>query len=375
MTTYDGFSSGGRPGYHRYSADTLITSPRVDELDLVAAIGQRSATYGFNLIDGVTQENLGQIYPLNDQPASITHDTSRTIKRDLSIALAAADVAEVNTLTDRIEPFMTLAGVDWPLGRFMFTGDTIARRTGGDDGSYKLMDEMALVDQEISTGFTSTGSCDQALRELVAGLNLPKGVVIAASKYPAAGAWRIGSRRGQIATTLCVLGDLETPWFDNDGVMRSIQVVDPSIAVPDLDLDAGYQIFSDTISESNDLIDAPNRFVVIGIGSASVVAPIVGTYDVPSTAPHSIARRGFVLQMTKDLQVKTVEQAKAAAKAIGMTYLPVQQADMSIAPDPRFDSYQVVRYRGENWLNTVWTMPLEPGGSMDITLRRSYLPT
>lgn len=372
MTGYDGFVSGGKPGYHRYSASTLTAVSRVDALDLTAAVGRRQATFRFDLIDGVSGLRKGEIYPLRDQPASITHDTSRTIKRDLKIAIDAADLAEVNALTDRIEPFMLIGGQVWPLGRFMFTGHTELKRTGGDDGAMALMDEMNLVDQEITDSFSSSKSVDGALRDLVSGLNLPKGVNFAATPYPASGGWRTGSRRGQIATTLCVLGDCETPWMDNDGVMRTVRTVDPAGLVPDLSFDDGYPVYRDSISETDDLLDAPNRFVVVGNGSASSEVEIVGIYDLPPSAPHSILNRGFVIQRTTDLQVATQDQANAAARNLGLRSTPVEQVDLTTPPDPRHDSYQVIRWAGSNWLEVAWSMTCVEGGDMTHTLRKAY---
>jgi hypothetical protein len=254
----------------------------------------------------------------------------------------------------------------------MFTGDTDRIRTGGDDGSMMLMDEMNLVDQEIDRGFSSTSSCDQAMRDVVAGLNLPRGLSFAASPYQAAGAWRVGSTRGSILTTLAMIGDLETPWFDNSGVLRAVRVVDPATAVPDLSFDDGYPVLADTIGRTDDLLSAPNRFVVIGNGSASLNAEIVGIYDLPPSAPHSIAGRGFVIQQTMNLQLTSLAQAAAAARTIGMRSTPVEQYDLTTPPDPRHDGYQVIRWRGENWLETAWSMNCIEGGDMTHTLRRAY---
>lgn len=370
---YDGFSVGGKPGYDRYSSGQLLIEPRVDVLDLIASIGQRQATWEWRLYNGVTGENLGEIYPLDDSPATITHDTSRVIKRDLRIQVDATDLAEINTLTDRIVPFMLIGGIAWPLGWYMFTGDVELVRTGGDDGNLMLMDEMNLIDQEITQGFWSTSACDVAMRDLLVGLNLPRGIEMDPSPYLAAGAWRIGSKRGNILATLAGLGDLETPWMDNNGVFRAVQVVDPATAIPDLSFDDGYPVITDTISRSNDLLSAPNRFVVVGNGSAAVTTELVGVYDIPPSAPHSIANRGFVIQQTDDMQLTTQSQATAAARNIGLSSTPVEQYDLTTPPDPRHDGYQVIRWRGENWLETAWSMTCIEGGDMTHTLRRGYL--
>ncbi len=357
----------------RSAGGTLVTSERTAELDLEACIGQRRATFEFNLINGVTGENLGRLYPIDDQPATITHDTSRTIKRSLQLLLDSSDASEINVLTDRILPSMILAGREWPLGRFMFTSRVDVISTGGDDASVGLMDEMWSVDQEITVGFSSTSSADAAILELIAGI-LVVGSEIEASPYPAVGSWRAGSTRGQIINTLAALGDHETPWLANDGMFRMIRTVDPSTALPAITWDDTYPVIADTISETNDLIEAPNRFVVIGNGTDAAVSPdgVVGVYDVPPSAPHSIANRGFVLQRTIDMGVGTQAQAAAAARAIGMSQTIVEQVDATTPPDPRHDSYDVIRWNGSNWLETAWSMELIEGGDMTHTLRRGF---
>lgn len=369
--TFDGFVSNGKPGYHRYSADPLVGDGHVSALLMAAWVGQRKSSWRFELINGVTDERLGNITPF--APASISHDASRTIKRELRLAVGSTDLAEIDPLTDRILPFMSIGGQEYQLGRFMFTGETRAVRSRGEEASESLLDEMHSVDTQISTGFAASGSCDAAMRRLTDGLLLPQGRIFEASPYPAAGGWSTGSQRGSILNTLSIQGDLETPWMDNTGIMRAIRTVSPETAVPALDFDQGYPVLAETPSATTNLLDAPNRFVVVGNGSAANAAELVGTYDVPPSAPHSIANRGFVQQDTRSAQVVTVAQANAMAKAWGTQSSIVEEVELSTPPDPRHDGYQVIRWRGLQWLEVAWQMQCEPGGDMTHVLRRSYV--
>lgn len=367
----DGFSTGGKPGYNRYSAYPIAADGHVSALLMAAWVGQRKTSWRFELINGVTDERLGDITPF--APASIGHDTSRTVKRELQLAISASDLAEINVLTDRVLPYMSIGGEEWQLGRYMFTGETRATRSRSEEASESLLDEMHLVDKQISSGFAASGACDTAMRRLTDGLLLPRGRIFAASPYVATGGWRVGSRRGSILGTLSIQGDLETPWMDNTGVMRAIRTVNPESAVPELDFDLGYPVFAESPSATTSLLNAPNRFVVVGNGSASGSAEIVGVFDVPPSAPHSIAQRGFVEQETRDMQVTTQAQAAAAARAWGMQSSIVEEVELTTPPDPRHDGYQVIRWRGLQWLEIAWTMTCEPGGDMTHVLRRSYV--
>jgi hypothetical protein len=127
---------------------------------------------------------------------------------------------------------------------------------------------------------------------------------------------------------------------------------------------------------TNDLLDAPNRFIVISNGAVSASAaaiPIVGRYDIPSSAPHSIANRGFVIPSVEERQLDTQAQADAAARNLGQRQTIFERTTLSTAPDPRHDGYDVIRWQGENWLELGWSLPMAEGAAMTHTMRKSYL--
>lgn len=349
----------------------LTTTPTTT-LDLTEGVGQRSASYTFQLVDAVSGELLGYVHPIRDD-ATLTHDTGRTIKRDLRVQLAVSDTAAVNPLTDRLIPTMTIAGITYPLGRYMFTDQTLAVSTGGDRSGNVLLDEMHLVDQQISEGFAPVlgGTVQSTVLDLLAGLPLV-GIDVEPSPYQAVGAWPPGTTRGQILDALATQGDYMTPWLDHHGVFRMVRTVDPDTAAASIDLDAAG-VIRDTIQASSDLLSAPNRFVVVGNGSDALAAPIVGIYDVPPSAPYSIAQRGFAIPTTINMQVATIGQATAAARNLGIRASVFRHTDLDTPPDPRHDGYDVLVWQGVNWLELAWSMTLREGANMSHTLRRSFM--
>lgn len=361
---------GNWPGTIPLTTTTGTPDPNEAELDLDDWVGQVVATYRFDLADGVTGEHLGQIHPIRSG-ATITHDTSRTIKRELRLSLGVTDTAAINPLTDRVVPSMLLAGQQYPLGRFQFTDETDAVSTGGNRGTVVLMDEMFLVDQQISSGFGPTTAVQDAILELVSGLPLPA-VIVEASPFSALGGWAPGSGRGQILSAYATQGDYMTPWLDNNGAFRMIRTVDPDTAVLTIDFDRGARVIADSISETSDLLTAPNRFIVTSTAGDAFDAPILGTYDVPPSAPYSIAQRGFVIPQTGNLQLANTTQANAAARNLGIRQSVFRRTQLSTAPDPRHDSYDVVRWQGVNWLELGWSLTLQPGAPMTHVLRRSF---
>lgn len=164
-----------------------------------------------------------------------------------------------------------------------------------------------------------------------------------------------------------------SPWFDNTNVMRFIRSFDPATAIPTFDFDSGNKVMRDPPPiETDDLLGAANRFVVVSNGSTVTTSPIVGSYDVPSSAPHSIANRGFVISKTIDRQVEDVGQAQAIAANLGQRQTIFERVELTTAPDPRHDSYDVILWQGEKWLETAWSLPLIEGGKMRHTARKTY---
>ncbi len=361
---------GNWPGQIPLTTVTGTPDPNEAELDLDDWIGQVASTYRFDLINGVTGELLGEIHPIRSG-ATITHDTTRTTKRELRLSLGVADTAAINPLTDRILPSMLLGSQQYPLGRFQFTDETDAVSTGGNRGSVVLLDEMFLIDQQTSSGFGPTTGVQDAVIQLLEGLPLP-GVVVDASPFSALGGWAPGTGRGQILSAYATQGDYMTPWMDNNGTFRMVRTVDPDTAVPSIDFDRGGRVIADSITETSDLLSAPNRFIVTSNSGDAFNGPILGVYDVPPSAPYSIAQRGFAIPQTVSLQVASAAQATAAARNLGIRQSVFRRTQLATAPDPRHDSYDVVRWQGVNWLELGWSLTLQPGAAMTHTLRRSF---
>lgn len=356
----------------------LTTEPHHPELDLDAWVGQRTATFRFDNVDIVTGYRT-QIFPRRDTVPILSHDTSRIIKRTLTnLWLDAATTTALNTISARIEIFMILGGVTFPLGQYIFNDQTRARYTSGVISSNAAYDNGFIVDQALEHGFPVYGLdsigpklADALLREILAGL--PINYTIAPTLFQSAGSWMGGTSRGYAVEQLSVDGDYLSPWFDNMNVMRFIRSFDPATAIPTFNYDAGNQVMSDPPPiESDNLLGAANRFVVISNGSTASTGPIVGIYDIPASAPHSIANRGFVIPKPIDRQVEDVGQAQAIAQNLGQRQTLFEQVELTTAPDPRHDSYDVLRWQGENWLETAWSMPLIEGGKMRHVARKTY---
>lgn len=348
---------------------SLTTWTANPTLDLTTGVGQRSMTATFRLVNGVTGQKLGTLTPLRN--AKLTHDTANVIKRTLNLDLGVSDTTAINEITDRIDVSVTLGGQEWPLGRYVFTARTDAESTGGDRATCTLQDQMFIIDQETSEGVSGRGKpVGEVIEKVLAGFDLD--TVVEASDFTSAQTWPAGTRRGQILTDLATAGGYFSPWFDNDNRLRFMPAFNPADVVPGFDLDAGDAVMREGITSTNDFLSAPNRFMVVSNAASDFSQPVFGTADVPVTAPHSIANRGFVIQQTVDAQVSTPLQAVRMAQTLAYTQQVLQYTNLVTALDPRHDSYDVVWWQEQRWLETAWSMDLTAGGSMTHTFTRAY---
>jgi hypothetical protein len=357
-----------------------VTSP----FDLPTGRGQRSCTFAFDLLDAASGQVLGSLQPTQDQIPVLGHDTSRTIMRQLTLGLDAVDTAAIDTIKDRVRIRLVLPdGRTFPLGKYMFTDNTRAPyTTNRRQSSVVLMDEMFTVDQPRSTGFPdiatqvnsdfSKPDAAQLVQQLLEDFPTIE-QLIDGSPFTILNTWGLGTSSGQVLTDLAAFGDYFPPWFSNDEKLHMIRSFDPATKVPAFDWDTYDHVYADSITETDDLLTAPNRIIVVSNDmSDSTASAIIGIYDIPASAPHSIQNRGFVIPDIFNTQVSTTSQAQAYARNIGVQQTVYQRTTLSTAPDPRHDSYDVVRWQGQNWLELAWSMDLIEGGTMSHTLRKTY---
>ncbi len=348
-------------------------------LELDSYVGQRSATFRFDIVDAVTGYRR-RVHPLRGTAPTLSHDTKRTIKRTLTnLQLDRDDTAVFSSTSSRLEVSMFVRGESYPIGRYVPAAQSRTIRTRGTLSSVTFYDEGVIVDQELDTSFGPqlpfvVESVPSLINRLLT--PLPIKFHVASSPYTSSGAWSVGTRRGQAVETLARDGDYLSPWFDHTSTMRFIRSFDPATELATFDLDAGNRVFRDRIIESDDLTTAPNRFVVVGNGAGAVGTDteIVGVADVPASAPHSIINRGFIIPASITLQIDTSDQAGAVARNLALRNTVVEQVELLTPPDPRHDSYDVLRWRGHHWLETAWSLTLAEGQPMQHVAQRAYTP-
>lgn len=360
------------------------TNSHDSQLDLDPWIGQRQGTFRWVLVDGVNGQHYGEVHPDKSATPTLTHDTSRTIKRQISSVLfTPEDSAIIDTIRHRIHLYMDIANESYPLGTYAFIDDPMIISTAGNQLNTTLVDEMILVDQELDIGFAPgirgfnanelvLDSADALVRRLLQDYTFEK--YIESTEFYSIGSWSYGTSRTKVLEDLALDGDYFSPWFGNDFALHMIRSFDPALKPSDFDWDTSSRVIRDSIVRINDLLSAPNRFVVVSNRSMTQSdVPVVGIYDIPISAPHSITNRGFVSPKVLSLQVDTIPQAVALAANIGQRQTVFERVELSTPPDPRHDSYNVVYWQGENWLELSWALPLIEGSEMRHVLRKAYV--
>lgn len=348
-------------------------------LDLAPGIGQRTESFEFQLVDGGTGRPLGEVHPINDAPSLDAPDGS-TITRTLALDFDTTEAARINPVSDRVRPYMHLAGRRWPLGEFLFT-DPIRQdwadytAEGLRSGlSSPMADRMTVVDTQLEHALgVDQVAADDTIRALLAPLGLE--TRIDGSPSPITNTWTAGTTRLNVLGTVASFGGYLAPWADHHGTVRLIRQFDPNRAVPDFDWDAHDVVIRDSITRSDAVSYTPNRIVVIANGGALEHAPVVAYCDVPSTAPHSAMNIGFVRPEVVEAQVSSLSQAQQLADNLCLTQTAAETIQLATVLDPRHEAHQVVRFEGELWLELAWSMELAAGGLMRHTLQRTYQPT
>lgn len=346
-------------------------------LDGLPYVGQRSSTWRFDIVDAVTGYRR-VIHPIMSGQAGIRHNTQSTIKRQITgLFLNVEDTAVFNSLSSRLEPFMIIGDEEFQVGRFVPSDWARFIRTGAALSSGSFYDECFIVDQQITNAFGANVSSGEVVPSMIDRFmkrfsTLEYYIEPGLPVFQSQGSWTAGTRGGFILDQLALDGDYLPPWFDNSSVLQFKRSFSATGLLPDFNFDVGNKVIRDSIIESDNLIDAPNRFVIIGNGVNSLDAEIIGVADVPSSAPHSIVNRGFVVSSVQNRQIVTSTQAGAIARNLARNQTLIEQAELSTAADPRHDAYDVIRWRGEQWVEIGWNLSFSAEAPMSHTLRKVY---
>lgn len=355
-----------------------------DILDLKANIGEVRSSVVFDVLDS-NLSLLFQINPIMEGNVSVKVNTSSTVKRTMSgIHLDPIDNARIDVFNHRIRPSWVIdtgtVQQQYPLGTFVFSDANRPRSTFGVELQGTLYDQTVILNQgrETTLSIPAGTSITAVLTLLAAEVNLA-GSLIAIDPSSAVVstpvAWRAGETRYKGMEDLCALAGFYPPYFDNNGVLRLKQAPSSLTGIaPDHSYNAGAdsRIIDGTLIESDDLVSAPNRYLVVNTSGTD--SEISGYYDLPASAPQSYANRGYRITTKVDAQgIETSAQAVQRARLAAITDNSAYNwVEFNATPDPRHDIFDIVEYLGLNYREVEWDLKLSPGGPQSHKLRRIY---
>lgn len=349
---------------------------------------QRTESIEWKVYD-VDNNELGLLMVGKDPLPQITNDTTRAIRRNVQSLQVAArplyDVdnghyyaGDISTLTMRARPFWVMGdGTRYPLGVYVWGDDSTVQQGSGQSPSIgSLTDLCTVLDQPLddSIGYAQGQFVIDAIMQVVDDEGLSTdGIENSEATFGVAVGWAAG--RDTFLTVLdglCKNAGFLPPYFDNDGLLRCRPAPNIATASPDFEYgfgDGGVMPGSSVFS--NDLMTAPNRYVIIG---GNPDAELVGIFDVPASAPNSFANIGRYRRKTDTVQgISTQAQAdQAAAAAYASDISTYTWLSFDARAEPRHDTWNIVSYDGINYREVGWTLECKPGGKMSHALRGTY---
>jgi len=344
-----------------------ITPNRI--LDLAPGVGQVKSTVVYQILDRDLNV-IGEVNSLTD--CTVSASTTATIKRQLGgFKLGEKDLRRVDLFQNRIKVAMLLEdGTSWPLGVYVFTDS--AKKVG----SYVSTLDTSLMDQDYILsqgsrypyGVNPGGSITDAINFILddSGIyqrDVPGDATVRVGDPLS---WPPGTARSEMLKVLCNLAGWLPPYFNNDGVCIVRPPTDTANVEPDHYYDL-HRVAYDTLIENDNLLQAPNVYIVIGTGPSK--GDISATAEVEASLPFSVPNRGFVITSIHRTQgLTSTRQAQEMADA-----LAAQGADgfrtvfFAGPPDPRHDLFQTIEFNGGILNETEWSLPLK-GASMTHSL-------
>ena len=360
---------------------TSLAPPGSPTDDLLTMRRSPSRTTGFR-VDVLDQRltKVGELHPARPG-LSVEQNINRDVKRTMSgFVIPRTEAVSLNFFAHRARPvWLASDQTEWPLGVFLISDASTIRHSWGTTAELSFADQGLILSQSIdrSVGYGAGTYVREAMLAVLAAIGLPAYEVDQTeARLGAHVTWGMGRDSWiRVLNDLADLAGFNSGFFDNSGTYRLRRAPAANDeAVVDFDYDAPPRVYEDSIVESEATLESPNRYVVISTSANS--APIFGTWDVPPDAPHSYENRGYRVVSVVERQGLGLAEATEAARIRGLQDADTYQwASFSAAPDPRHDTFNVVRWRGEVWREQSWSLNLDVGAEHRHELRRSYRPS
>lgn len=352
----------------------MLTPNRL--LDLQADVGEVASTFIWELLDK-SYNVIGQIHPALG--ASMDNNTTSQVMRAVhNVKIPQSERINIDVLRDRVRPSMVLQdGTVWPLGVFFFTSDQIIESTATIPFDTTLLDQRFLLTSTLPFSFgVSVGrQIRDAIIEVIQAVGITRYSVDASSVKVSGDPinWSPDVTGLTVLESLAQRCGFFPPYFDNDGtlILRAQDILQSGIGHQYSR--QGGRIIVNSLRSTSSLLTAPNAYKVIGSGATQGEVSAIAYID-PSL-PQSRERRGITIMKTIRLQ-GVGSNADALALAQANAREDVNQfstAELTSAPDPRHDTFDIVQTDQELWREVGWAMEMKPGGAHSHQLVKKIL--
>ena len=356
---------------------TTTWAPTTEQILDLEGVRHRIDRFRFELCDRDLNP-IGELHPDEGNTPQIQNDSSNNTSRRLTnFKLTPEEGADINTLSDRLRVYMRLQNdVEYRLGTFLWADDSRPERSWGTEQNAELVDFSYILNQSSANAFGWGKGANITLVIFFlmfrAGFEMNDIAVIgdeAARGMRAQHSWQPGTTWLEMLNDLGVGCGFAPPWFDRDGKCHFDQPPDPAVDEPTV---PGYgpatRVVADSIVHTDDFLSSANVFAVFDSGTDRLVS---GRYDLPASAPHSFANRGFRIARAESMQgLENQDLAAKAARSLARRSDVFEYLTFNSTADPRHETFDIIDAFGKRWLETSWTLELRSGGPMTHNLKR-----
>jgi hypothetical protein len=340
--------------------------------------------------DGNLAGMLNPVVTINGRDVAPEVDTSiqgNTNRRLNNLHLTPDQASGIDPRTNRVAPFwVDQDGTAYPLGVFRLLDATTVEFSGGDDIETTWGDESA-AHHTPNTRSLSWGK-DYPVADIITQIAGVLGIanVDADSNTADLGeplAFPVGAADWyEIYSQVAAAAGMLPPFFTLSGSWRWRIVPEWGVALPDhvYATDPSAPLVQQRIVESSlvrsvTMLSSPNTWYAVN--TAAGKARIVGTYQLPASAPNSVERTGEVVaEFVEAAGLNSTAAALAAARAAAANALDDIGSGSMLTPlDATIELYDTVQADSYLYRTVGSSATLMPGEPQSVELRRVYLAT
>lgn len=322
---------------------------------------------------------------LHDMDSSVEIANTADSALKMTIRGNFADYSdEIDFLTDRLRPVITINDVDYPCGVFVITTETKTRSDGVEGYTLEGYSLLYLAERKkIETPLYIAAGTNYitAIVNLLTTCGLTN-IDAESTSYTFATDrqdWEVGTSVLDIVNQLLAEISYNSAWVDLSGAVRLTKYEQPSISTVDHIYNSGeYSLIEDYYEITRDRFSKCNVFRVT-CENPELDSPMVATsINDSEDSPYSVSKMGRILY-TEDVD-NIPSQVALQAYADKLKYQSLQTTEAVVfrtAIVPEHESFDVVALElGDMvgiYTETEWRIPISAGGTMEHKARRIIL--